>query len=104
MTTATTHPLGEALDLPCPAWCTLRAGHPWDSIFLKGGENRGHAGPDFGEHVSAGATEFSYAPGVITMHVTVSDDAYFSAMTAEQTRSLAQSLIEAAAWLEANRP
>jgi hypothetical protein len=106
MTTSTSHPLDEALDLPCPAWCVLPPGHDWDSIQPKGGDNRGHQGPDFGlgEYVSVGATEFSYAPGVLTMHVTILDAGDLNEMTAEQTRSLAQSLIEAAAWLEANRP
>jgi hypothetical protein len=104
MTIPTTHPLGEALELPCPAWCTFPAGHDWDSVWPDGSESRGHQGPDFGlgGYVSVCATEFRYAPGVITAHVTISDVADLNEMTAEQTRSLAQSLIEAAAWLERN--
>jgi hypothetical protein len=91
----------------CPSWCTLPAGHDWDSVELdgRGRTSRGHQGPEFGlgGHVCVCAFEYADAPGVLEMHVNFSDSrGDLNEMTAEQSRALAQSLIEAAAWLEAN--
>jgi hypothetical protein len=63
---STTHPptTTEALDIPCPNWCTLPAGHRWDSTTDEGVDCRQHQEPSFGGYVVAGACEYRDQPGV----------------------------------------
>jgi len=116
MTTTTNHPLGASLDLPCPDWCTLRPGHPWDAETAEGLDLRGHAGPAFGRHVSTYATEYARAltfspekvlagePGVLTYGVCLSDAADLNNMTVDQAHGVGWSLMRAASWAAENRP
>ena len=52
------------LDIPCPAWCTMRPGHGWDDEWPDGRQIRGHQGPYFGAHAYVAGTEFANQPGV----------------------------------------
>jgi hypothetical protein len=100
----TTHPpTTETLDLPCPDWCTLPAGHRWDRTTREGVDRRQHQGPRFGEYVVDGATEYRNQPGAITTDVMLCEtDRLGVTLTLEECRVLGESLIEAAAWLEVN--
>ncbi len=86
---------------PCPSWCTLRPGHPADSIHNDGRESRGHAGPNFGEFLYAGSDEFTDAPGEQLIEMSLyADD---SELAHDQLRKLSRNALDAAAWLEAHQ-
>lgn len=101
MTTVPTSHTSDDLDVGlCPAWCTLPAGHPWDSTWPDGTVSRGHEGrtdsvtdPDGDRaYVSLSALE-RRGHGVGRVGVSVHADA---TLTAPQARELAALLLAAA--------
>jgi hypothetical protein len=97
---------------PCPSWCTLPEGHPWDAMALKGGDDgqdvytREHNGPLSGPSRKGGFScsgwEDSDAPGVIRDHEVLlpEDDGI---LDAARMRAIAVAAASAAAWLEASQ-
>jgi ABC-type nitrate/sulfonate/bicarbonate transport system substrate-binding protein len=56
-----------------------------------------------GRHVSVYGTEYDVAPGLLTYGVCVSDSGDLNELDPQQARALAEQLLEAAAWVEANQ-
>jgi hypothetical protein len=86
---------------PCPAWCTLPAGHPWDSSHDEGLMSRGHGGPQFGHYVSVGSSEYEDNHGVHVYYVYISEQVVEGLETSSEARDLAWNLAAASAWVEA---
>jgi len=88
--------------IPCPSWCMLAPGHPVDSIHDGGRSSRGHGGPMFGKHLSAGADEYADTPGLLT-YVIQLDAEGVNITRPSELLDLAAQAIAAAQWLEAHR-
>lgn len=88
--------------IPCPSWCTLAAGHPVDSVHDDYRGSRGHGGPAFGEFLSAGADEYTDAPGRLAYVVQLHADGE-NMTEPRELLELALQVIAAAQWLEAHR-
>jgi hypothetical protein len=83
---------------PCPAWCTLPAGHGWDTV--RGGRaSRGHQGPMFGAYVSTGAHEFKDAWGAQVYDLSIASEVERDVVTSIQAVELARDLLGAAQWI-----
>ncbi len=85
--------------IECAPWCTLRPGHGWDSIHDDGRRSRGHGGPEFGPYISAGATEFADAPGVLEHDVQLHAE-YVNITDPSELVHLASQARAAAEWLQ----
>ena len=84
---------------PCPEWCSLPAGHGWDTEHGDGCESRGHQGPVFGVHVSAGAQEFRTAIGIHVYDITIASEVERDVVTSMHAVALAGHLLDAAQWV-----
>lgn len=85
---------------PCPDYCDLPLMHPVDNVGGEKGDFRGHGGPEFGQHLTGYAEEYTHSPGVLVVGVEVHTDGYRT-LTVEQLRQLAVDAEAAAQWLEA---
>lgn len=99
--TTTAESGAATIDTPCPDWCTLKPGHPVDSIHGDGRLSRGHGGPRFGANLTICSVEYADAPGVHVPFIELyseSDDLDMVGLLL-----LARHALEAAAWLEIER-
>lgn len=100
MTTIYTEPPAAPPKLtPCPDWCTLPAGHGWDSYDPETGLWWcGHSGPNLGEAIYVGAQEKSDGTLVYDYLFGNNDD-----LPLDELRKVADCTLMALAWLQEHR-
>ena len=86
---------------PCPPWCTLPAGHPWDEDAPHAVPAREHRGPDFGPLLQARGLERASDRGRVVVGIMVDDYEFrnHDARTVVELLELATYAAEAARWL-----
>ena len=92
--------LPQADPTACPSWCTCTTltQHKVPDWYWTGDSLvRDHDGPSFGEHVDVNGQQ-KYDDGRCSFAIAVEVP---GALTADQARELASSLVQAAEWIEA---